>query len=30
MSQGHVMYQQQERYNYATDSRMNFKLGGNF
>jgi len=29
-SQGHVMYQQQERYNYATDGHINFKHGGNF
>jgi len=28
-SQGHVTYQQQERYNEATDGRINFKLGGN-
>jgi len=29
-SQGHVMYQQSERYNWATDGRINFKLSGNF
>jgi len=29
-SQGHVMYQQQSCYIYATDGRINFKLGGNF
>jgi len=28
-SQGHVMYQQQLRYNEATDGCVNFKLGGN-
>jgi len=28
-SQGHVTYQQQYRYNEATDGRINFKVGGN-
>ena len=28
--QGHVMYQQQERYNLAVDGHTNFKLGGNY
>jgi len=28
MSQGDVMYQQQERYNSAVDGHLNFKLGG--
>jgi len=27
---GHVTYQQQQRYNSATDSRINFKLDGNY
>jgi len=26
MSQGHVIYQQQKRYNLATDGPINFKL----
>jgi len=29
-SQGHVTYQQQQRYNSANNSRINFKLGGNY
>ena len=29
-SQGHVTYQQQERYNSVVDSHTNFKLGGNY
>jgi len=29
-TQGHVTYQQQESYNWATDGRTNLKLGGNF
>jgi len=28
--QGHVTYQQQQRYNSATNSRINFKLGASF
>jgi len=28
--QGHVMYQQQERKNQATNGCIDFKLGGNF
>jgi len=29
LADAHVTYQQQERYNEATDGRINFKLGGN-
>ena len=29
-SQGHVTYQQQERYNSAVGGLINFKLGGNY
>jgi len=29
ISQGHVTYQQPERYNYVTDGRINFKLAKN-